>query len=274
MTRGILNTRSDCMNEQTIRFKDIGVFYRLYEQKNKDTLIMLHPFTSSISVFDNQIISLKKDYQLLLIDLPGHGRSGLSSSVSAKDMPEIIKVIIDLHDIDKVSIIGVELGSLCAQAFAQVYPDKIKSLISVGAYSIFHESYKAVKNEQFLSKMTMAFKWLFSFKSYKANYAASAAVSEAGKTLFEKSQKSFKRRGILAKKGLNRFYKLGKQKQAYPTYIICGAFEPEVIKDACILYEQKVPKALLEGFPRAKTAAHLDQQRLFTERVITFLKPL
>ena len=262
------------MHDQTVRFKDVGIYYMLYENKNKETLVLLHPYTSSISVFDNQIIALKKDYQLLLVDLPGHGRSGVSRNVSIKDMPEIIKVILDLHSIEDAHFLGIEIGSLVAQAFGQVYPEKIKSLISIGGFSIFHDSYKAINNELLKTKFLRAFKWAFLFNAYKAYYLNNACIKDDAKKKFELSQKNFKRKGLLSKRGISRYYKLGKQKKAYPVYVICGEYELEVIKDACIQFEQKVPKALLEGFQRAKTVVHLDQQRLFSERVITFLKTL
>lgn len=262
------------MHDQTIRFKDVGIYYMLYPNKEKETLVLIHPYTSSLSIFDNQIIALKKDYQLLLIDLPGHGKSGVSRNVSIKDMPEIIKVILDLNGVDEAHFLGIELGSLSAQAFGQVYPEKIKSLISVGSYSIFHDSYKAINNELLKTRIIRAFKWLFSFKGYKEYYLENACIKDDARKKFNDTQKNFKRKGLLSKRGLNRFYKMGKQKVAYPVYVVCGEYELEVIKDACIQFEQKVPKALLEGFQRAKTAVHLDQQRLFTERVITFLKTL
>ena len=260
------------MKDYTIRFKDCSIYYEMHENKAKPTLVFLHGYTSDLSIFESITVTFKKDYQLLLIDLPGHGRSGISKSVSTKDMPEIIKSIFDYQNILNAYFIGIDLGSLSAQAFGHLYPEQIKSLVSIGSYSIYHNSYQKINREHRLSKLGLSFKWAFHLKGYLKYYANRASLSESGIHKFESSQKRFKKKGIQTFKGLNRFMNWNKPNKYYPIYVVCGEFEEEVIKDASLQFEQKVPNAILEGFNKSKHVVFLDQQRIFVEHVQTFFK--
>ncbi len=260
------------MKDYTIRFKDCSIYYEMHENKSKPTLVFLHGYTSSLSVFESIVVTFKKDYQLIFIDLPGHGKSGVSGSVGLKDMPEILKSILDYQDISKIHLIGVDVGAVVGQGFGHIYPDHMESLVSIGSFSIYHDSCKKVNQEHFLSHLGLSIKWLFNFKSYLNHYANLATITEAGLIKFKQSQESFKRSGMRAFKGLNRFYRWDKPVKNYPTYVICGEFEEEVIKDASLQFEQKVPNAILEGFNKSKRVVFLDQPRLFIEHVQTFFK--
>lgn len=260
------------MTDYTIRFKDCSIYYEMHENKLKPTLVFLHGFTSNLSVFESIIVTFKKDYQLLLIDLPGHGRSGVSGSVGFKDMPEIIKSIFDYQEISGAHFIGVDVGALIAQGFGHIYPNQMLSLVSIGSYSIYHDSWKIIKNEHFLSHMGLFFLWMFNLKGYLRHYQRLATITDGGTSKFLASQQTFKRKGIYAFKGLNRLYKWDTPNKVYPIYVVCGEYEEDVIKDASLQFEQKVPNALLEGFNKSKRVVFLDQPRLFIEHVQTFLK--
>ncbi|PKK86783.1 MAG: hypothetical protein CVV63_03705, partial [Tenericutes bacterium HGW-Tenericutes-8] len=102
--------------------------------------------------------------------------------------------------------------------------------------------------------------------------AREAAMTEQGIDKFMKSTKGFSRRSLLTLLGYKRYFKLNKDPKVFPTYLICGQHEREAIKDACILYEQKRPKTVLEGFNQTKRIVFLDQSRLFQEHFMTFIR--
>lgn len=262
------------MLDQTIRFKDAGIYYKLYENRGKETILFLHPYGSSGVLFDTQVTFFKREYQLLIIDLPGHGQSSISSSVTFENGPEIIKVILDQLNIDSCHIVGVSEGAVIAQGFGHIFPNRMKSLTVISAFSLFHGSGKVVRSELRWSKVKNFFKWVFSFKSYKNYYIEKSAFTAQGKERFKKSMKGFKRKSSLSHLRFSRFYKLGKQKTFYPSYVVCGNHDLEVIKDSSMQYEQKVPMTTLEGYPNAKQVVFLDNQRQFNEHLFTFLKSI
>lgn len=259
------------MIKQTMLFKDSGIFYSIYKNENKPKLVLLHPYGSSGRIFDNIIPNLKKILELIIIDLPSHGQSEYSKNVSMIDMPEIILAIFKKENIKKAHFLGISEGSLIAQAFAEIYPGMTKSLVTISSYSIFFETYKVIKAENKFENIKLFFLWLFAFRQYKKHLINKSAFTEKGKTLFRNSMESFKRRSVFSKKGFNRFYSLEKSNHIYPSYIVCGNEDYNVIKDASIQYEQRLPKTILEGFSKAKQVVFLDNPRLFVDRIKSFI---
>jgi hypothetical protein len=52
-----------------------------------------------------------------------------------------------------------------------------------------------------------------------------------------------------------------------PLYLVCGEHDDDVIKDACLLLEQKRQKTILEGYNKARSLVFLDQSRTFHEHL-------
>lgn len=113
------------MEKQTIRFKDCGIYYERYLNPGKPYVVMLHSFGSSGLIFSDQIVVLKRQYQIIVVDFPGHGQSEYSKYVLLKDMPEIINMIFEIEKITKAHFIGISEGAEIAQAFAHLFPKKL-----------------------------------------------------------------------------------------------------------------------------------------------------
>lgn len=259
------------MKEQTILFKDNGVFYTVYKNENKPKVVLLHPYGSSGKIFNNIIPSLKNIVELIVIDLPSHGKSKHSKNVTMQDMPEIILAIFKKEKIKKVHFIGISEGSLIAQAFSEIYLGYTQSLVSISSYSIFFDTYKVLRAEDRFNKIKLFFMWLLAFKKYKNYFINKSSYSETGKLLFKESMENFKRKAAFSKRGIKRFYNLNKSDNLFPTYIVCGNEDLNVIKDASVQYENRLSKTILEGYKNAKQVVFLDNPRLFVDRIKSFI---
>lgn len=259
------------MIEKTILFKDTNIFYNFSENNKKDTIVFIHPYGSSNSVFKNQIIYFKREFQLILLDLPAHGKSGFSLNVTLKDVPEIIKSILNNHNILKTHIVAIKEGALVAQAFSNIYSHYVSSMILASTYPIYFDTYKIVKTQTRKKRFKEFMLWLVSFKSYKKSLIKNSANSPEGKELFKESMTNFKRKSLFIKRGFKRFYKLTFQQTNFPIYLVCGNEDLDVIKDASLQFERKYNKVILEGYSNTKEVVFLDNQRLFNERMSTFL---
>ena len=259
------------MIEKTILFKDTSIFYNFSENNKKDTIVFIHPYGSSNSVFKNQIIYFKREYQLILVDLPGHGKSGFSLNVTIKDMPEIIKSILNNHNILRAHIVAIKEGALIAQAFSNIYSHYVSSMVLASTYPIYFNTFKIVKAQTRKKRFKELLLWLVSFKHYKKSLINNSAYTEEGKELFKEAMVNFKRKSVFIKRGFKRFYKLTFQQSNFPTYLVCGNNDLEVIKDASLQYERKYNKVILEGYINTKEVVFLDNQRLFNERMSTFI---
>ncbi|NMA04987.1 MAG: alpha/beta fold hydrolase [Acholeplasmataceae bacterium] len=260
------------MQEEKVRFKDASIYYKFYGNEGKETILFLHPYASSGGLFENQITFFKREYQLLVIDLPGHGLSSVSKNVSFADGPEIIKVLLDELNISSCHIVSVSEGAIIAQGFAHIFPNKMKTLTVVSGFSIYHDSSKVLKSELRWTRFKNFFKWIFSFKNYKKYYLNKSAFSTQARKKFLKTMEGFNRNSVFAFRKFGRFYKLGKQTAFYPSYVVCGNYDLEVIKDSTMQYEQKVPLTTIEGYDNASQVVFLDNPRKFNDHLSIFLK--
>ncbi len=96
----------------------------------KDTLVLIHGFGVDSSIWDHIVDKLAQSYQVLTLDLKGHGKSnkppeGYSVELFAQDVHQLITKL----NISNPIIVGWSLGGYIAQYYATHYP--IKKLILV-----------------------------------------------------------------------------------------------------------------------------------------------
>ena len=113
------------------------------ENRNSDKwLVFIHGIGGSTRTWKRQVNEFK-DYNLLLLDLPGHGGSQLQNFiVNIKNVNKSIKETLDSLHITKADFIAMSLGSLVIANFAATYPEYIHSLILGGAVLSIVGAYK------------------------------------------------------------------------------------------------------------------------------------
>ena len=101
--------------------------------KSKHTIILLHGSGLSHIVWSltEQYLS-NQGYNVLALDLPGHGNSKGDSLNSIEKIAEWLEKVINKIGIDNFSILGHSQGCLVALEYAFKYPKKAKNLIFVG----------------------------------------------------------------------------------------------------------------------------------------------
>ncbi|MCK5775326.1 MAG: alpha/beta hydrolase [Bacteroidales bacterium] len=126
--------------EKSIQYLKKSIFYKI--EGEGDTLVLLHGFMEDMNMWQHHIDKLSENYQVLAIDLPGHGKSELLSNSHSMDlMADIVKYILDFEKISRTVVIGHSMGGYATLAFAEKYPD---SLIGFG---LFHSHTLADKDE-------------------------------------------------------------------------------------------------------------------------------
>ncbi|MDA9062563.1 alpha/beta hydrolase [Candidatus Pelagibacter sp.] len=135
---------------------------------NKDTIVLLHGSGLSHIVWSltEQYLS-NQNYNIVAIDLPGHGNSEGKSLKSIEEISEWLeKAFIELN-ISKITIIGHSQGCLEALEYYFKYSKRVKSLIFVGG------SYRMPVNQELIDlaengdnqAVKLMMKW--SYKNFK-----------------------------------------------------------------------------------------------------------
>jgi pimeloyl-ACP methyl ester carboxylesterase len=105
-------------------------------EKNKDTIVLLHGSGLSHIVWSltEQYLS-NQNYNVLAIDLPGHGNSEGKSLKSIEKISDWLEEVFNELSISKITIIGHSQGCLEALEYYSKYSKRVKNLIFVcGSY--------------------------------------------------------------------------------------------------------------------------------------------
>ena len=106
--------------------------------KNKETIVLLHGSGQSHVVWSliEQFLSTE-GYNVLTIDLPGHGNSEGESLKSIENMAEWLDKVLIKIGVNKLSIIGHSQGCLIALEYCFKFQKKIKKLVFAAGGDIY-----------------------------------------------------------------------------------------------------------------------------------------
>jgi sigma-B regulation protein RsbQ len=101
--------------------------------KGKTTVVLVHGYTCDESTWTEQVPDLAKQYRVITLDLPGHGKS---------DVPPVEKFSMDLFAraieavraealADRIVLVGHSMGTPVILRYAQMYPQHTAALVFV-----------------------------------------------------------------------------------------------------------------------------------------------
>lgn len=96
-------------------------------------VILIHGYLESSEIWNDFSDILSKDFRVIAIDLPGHGRSEVYSETHTMEMiADIIRELIEKLNLQKVAMVGHSLGGYVTLAFLDLYP------MYLSGYCLFH----------------------------------------------------------------------------------------------------------------------------------------
>jgi len=105
--------------------------------QNRKWLMFIHAAFVNYEMFNKQIEYFKNSYNIIAVDIIGHGKSlNIIKGDSIDKMSGWMKEMLDKEQVDKVNLLGVSLGAVISQDFANKYPDKVESLACFGGYDV------------------------------------------------------------------------------------------------------------------------------------------
>ena len=122
------------------------LFYREYKNESSDKwVVCVHGIGGSSTIFANQIKELRKHFNLLLIDLRGHGKTGVIPTDEKYNFDLICNDIIEVLDhknIKKAMFLGVSLGTLVIKKLHKIAPERIEKSLLAGAITTYNRRIK------------------------------------------------------------------------------------------------------------------------------------
>ncbi len=112
-------------------FDNKKVFYKIVGQGSP--LLLLHGNTVSSKMFIQVVKAYSKNFQVILLDFPGHGKSERVAKFETDFWfynAKATYALIEHLQLDKVSVVGTSGGALVAINLALEHPEKIDYLIA------------------------------------------------------------------------------------------------------------------------------------------------
>jgi len=259
--------------------KDI-LYYKTYEHPtSEEWVVFIHGAGGSSSIWYKQIREFKEDFNLLLIDLRGHGKSANSIKNLWNDkytFPNVTKDIIEVLDhlnIPPAHVMGVSLGTILARQLAEMEPNRVKSMIMAGAITRLNFTSRILVFLGNTFKSVLPYMWLYSLFAFiimpRGHHAESRNlfIREAKRLC----QKEFIRWFKLTK-DINPLLKFFKEKDlSIPTLYIMG--EEDVMFLASvrnIVKDQK--KSFLNVIEACGHVVNVEQPEVFNKLSLDWLK--
>lgn len=243
------------MKTREKRLQNSPIYYYITENNAMESILFIHAAFADHTSFDKQIEYFFPKYRVITLDLIGHGKSiqtkkGDDITKTADYISQIMKV----EDIRKLHLVGVSIGGVLVQDFANKYPEKVASLCCIGAYDINHFD-SSIQNENSGKQIGMMLKALVSVKWFaESNKTISAATPEAQEAFYQmniKFKKSSFRYLASLPKLVNKFET---KKREYPLLIGYGDKDAPMEAKAAKTWNRSEPKSQLFIF---KNAGHL-----------------
>ena len=119
----------------TVRTGDVETYYE--RRGEGPPIVFVHASILDHSMWDEQAAALADDYETLVYDLRGHGRTG-GSAVPAYSMDlfaEDLDALLAALAVERPVLCGLSMGGLVAQTYAAKYPDRVAGLILADTFT-------------------------------------------------------------------------------------------------------------------------------------------
>ena len=235
------------------------VYYIHKDSDNVDWVCLFHAAFVDHQMFRYQIDYFKKKYNILAIDIIGHGHSTETrKGDSILQMAKWTKEILQKEKIDMIHIVGVSLGSVLAQDFANQYPNMVRSLACFGGYDINNFDIEMQK-ENGKAQMLMMLKAIISIKWFaRANKKISAYTEEAQKDFYNLNI-HFKKKSFMYLAELHKMVnKFQVQQRTYPLLIGCGEHDIPMELKLIEMWKKREPYCRSVIFEEAGHCVNMD----------------
>jgi len=117
-----------------IIYKGARIHYEIHGEGNKVPLVLLHGFLEDSEIWNPIVEELKKERQIICIDLPGHGKSdGIADVHTMQLMAEVVWQMRRILGIQKISIAGHSMGGYVSLEFLKNFPMLLKSIMLINS---------------------------------------------------------------------------------------------------------------------------------------------
>jgi len=120
-----MSNKNNAISHQQINVGGISVHVALAGDSASQPILFLHGYPENWQEFEGVMNGLKDTYYVLAIDLPGIGMSEPIASGDKRCMAEFINQILEVLHIERVALVGHDIGGMTAYSFIKQFPEKL-----------------------------------------------------------------------------------------------------------------------------------------------------
>ncbi len=238
-------------------------------------VVLLHGFLESTDMWEEYSNELAKSFHVILIDLPGHGRSGFFSKETTIDrMAEMVNALIDHLGLSKVQMVGHSLGGYVSLSFADLFPDNLESFILFHSFALADSIEVKAKRElaiEFLEKHPKLYIKQTITGLFRADKIGNfkSEVDQLIKNALKANPKGYSEAVIAMKNRPDRSFIL---QSDISKYFIAGRFDPVISAKSSIEQIEQIKNGSGIFLEQAGHMGFIEEKETVLNLIVQFLK--
>ncbi|NND93705.1 MAG: alpha/beta hydrolase [Flavobacteriales bacterium] len=272
-----MSGRSTILHDFSMIQKPNVLHYETHlKSEDSEWLLMIHGAGGSTRTWKRQIKRLSQHFNLLVIDLPGHGLSALQPSKDDEYTFSVIShrvwEVVDHLKIDQVHVLGVSLGAIIALRVEQLYNHRVKSVVLAGAIVQLNRKLKIIASTSlFLAKLI----------GYRAFYKIAARIALPRKNHKTSRDVFIRESAFLTTDEFRKWTEMYRSlnitlKELYteatnaPRLLLMGD-QDHLFLNPAMEYVKRRANSILKVFPKCGHVVNIEQAEAFNEQCIEFI---
>jgi len=147
------------------------IYHKAFKHKKSDTwVVLVHGAGGSNAVWFKQLRDFKKHFNVLIVDLRGHGKS--KAHYSKEEIYKFNEIafdviqIMDHLEIQKAHFVGISLGCIIIRAIDKLAPGRAESIILGGAVIQFNKKINGLVATAKLLQSILPYMWLYKINAW------------------------------------------------------------------------------------------------------------
>lgn len=247
------------------------MWYYISENRYEEAVLFVHAAFADHTQYSKQIEEFSQKFTVITVDLIGHGNSTRTQKGDGiEKTARYIKNILQEENIHKVHLIGVSIGAVLVQDFANKYPENVASMACFGGYDINNFD-TSLQKENGKAQGLMMLKAIFSIKWFaQSNKLISAYTTQAQEEFYQMNIK-FPKKSFMYLAGLNEMVNKNATRRSYPILIGCGDKDIPMELKAVEMWHTSEPDSEVVIFKNAGHLVNMDVPAEFNKVVLDFL---
>ncbi len=270
--------------ERSIRSGDAQLHARVEGRPGAPFITCLHALATDTRLWGPQLAALCGSFQILTIDMRGHGRStpgsdaGLAAAFTLNGLAADVVAVWDALGISRSAVLGLSIGGMLGLELALAHPERVTALVAADCRADAPQPFKAMwparravfaeAGLEALADATIA-TWFGHLRADEPNLAAPHPAEALARAMITNTSPAGYAGASRALEGLDLLPRLSGMTR--PVLYIVGS-EDGMHPAAMRVMSAATPGSALIELPGAGHLASLEQPDAFSAVVLPFLR--